>query len=146
VENIGILKPRNQAFGQRKKIMKAPIKNFVSGLIVLVFSTGFVWTIGCATRTPDPLAGWKSGPTAYEGNPFNKAITDDYRSYIQKLPSDERHSVSDFGVRFFENSTGQRAVRIEIGVHGTWWEHVLIYDKDNKRIRTIKYTNGGYRS
>ena len=126
--------------------MKAPVKNFISRLTFLVLSAALAWTAGCTTRTPDPLAGWKGGPTAYEGSPFNNAINDDYRSYIQNLPLKERNSVSDSAIRFFEGGAGQCAVRIEIGVNGTWWEHVLIYDKDNKRIKTIKYTNGGYRS
>ena len=47
---------------------------------------------------------------------------------------------------FFENETGQHAVQIRIGINGTSWEHILIYDKDNKRIKAIKYISGRYAS
>ena len=111
-----------------------------------VLLIAFVCAVGCATRTPDPLAGWKGGTTAYEGNPYDKTITDDYRNHIQKLPPAEKNFISDVEIRFFEDGTGRGAVKIEVGLNGIWWEHVLIYDKDNKRVKVIKYKNGGYRS
>jgi hypothetical protein len=99
---------------------------------------------GCATQkpVPDPLVGFHVSSL---GNlDSNKAITDDYKAYIQTLSPEERKYLGT--IFYFEDGTGQHAVRIEIGLSGTWWEHVLIYDKDDKRIKTIKYSSGGYRS
>jgi hypothetical protein len=31
-------------------------------------------------------------------------------------------------------------------LNGTAWNHVLIYDKDNKRVKVIKYVGYHYRS
>jgi len=72
------------------------------------------------------------------------AITRDYQDYIEKLPPEERRLVGS--VEFFEDGTGRQAVKITIDWHGTWWRHVLIYDKDNNRIRVIKHKSGSYRS
>jgi hypothetical protein len=98
---------------------------------------------GCAgfhTKTPDPLAGWKGD---FNEQP-NQVIVTDYQNYIQKLSPEERKfsRISDW----LEDGKGQHAIKIEIALNGTWWEHVLIYDKENKRIKTIKYSSGGYRS
>jgi len=61
----------------------------------------------------------------------NKPITDDYQDYIRNLSTDERKYAGP--IHYFEDGAGQHAVRITIGINGTVWEHVLIYDKDNKR-------------
>jgi hypothetical protein len=100
---------------------------------------------GCSASkpTPDPLVGFHVGDLRDLHN--NKAITDDYKDYIEKnLSAEERKYLGT--IFYFEDGTGQHAVKIEIGLNGTWWEHVLIYDKDNKRIKTIKYSSGGYAS
>jgi hypothetical protein len=102
-------------------------------LMAVAWALGF----GCASKpTPDPLAGWHSASQ----NP-NQTITDDYQNYIHTLSPDEQKFVAY--VECFEDETGQYAVRITIGLNHTDWEHVLIYDKDNKRIKTVKYISGG---
>jgi hypothetical protein len=100
--------------------------------------------VGCVTpaRHADPLAGWQF--SSLTNLDTNKAITDDYQDYIQKLSPEERKRLGI--VKFFADGTGQHAVKIEVGFKGTWWEHVLIYNKDNKRIKRIKYSSGAYRS
>ena len=35
---------------------------------------------------------------------------------------------------------------IMIGVNNKVWRHVLIYDKNNMRIKTVKYVSGDYHS
>jgi len=101
----------------------------------------------CSTtkHTPDPLAGWKY--LLHVGHShFDKAVVDDYTAYIQSLPPDEARLVERDSINEYEDNTGQHAVKIVIPLNGTWWEHVLIYDKSDKRIKVIKYSNGGYRS
>jgi len=44
------------------------------------------------------------------------------------------------------DGAGQHAVQIEVALNGKWWRHILVYDKNNKRIKTIKYSPGHYRS
>ena len=116
------------------------ITQFIFSFLLVMFLCGF----GCSSSkpAPDPLAGFHVSSL---GNlDSNKAITDDYKDYIQKLSPEERKFIGY--TEYFEDGTGQHAVKITIGLNGTVWEHVLIYDKDNKRIKTIKYSNGGYRS
>ncbi len=74
----------------------------------------------------------------------NKAVTDNYKDYIQKLPPEERKYAGP--IEYFQHGTGQHAVRITIGLKGTVWRHILIYDKDDKRVKAIKYASGNYRS
>jgi hypothetical protein len=122
--------------------MKTSVKSF--WLFLPILFAGFVWTVGCAglaRQHPDPLAGWKPD---FDSRPSDQAIEKDYQNYIQKLPTKERISAGP--VESFQDGTGQHAVRIIIGINGTVWENVLIYDKDNKRIKVIKYSNGGYAS
>jgi hypothetical protein len=109
----------------------------------ILLSAMFIWVTGCVAPkpTPDPLAGFYVSSLGNLDN--NKAIMDDYKDYIQKnLSAEERKYAGP--IFYFEDGSGQHAVRIEIGLNGTSWEHVLIYDKDNKRIKTIKYVAGHY--
>ena len=85
----------------------------------------------------NPIAGWKPD---FSPPPIYQAIEKDYNDYIQTLPPKERQSIGP--IVFFEDTSGQHAVEITIGLNGTNWEHVLIYDKDNKRIKIIKYISG----
>ena len=102
---------------------------------------------GCGTPkpAPNPLEGWHVRRPSF-ALPKDKVIEDDYNVYIQALPPEERQYVDKNSVWFLEDSTGQTAVQIKIPLHGTWWIHALIYDKDNKRIKTVKYKAGQYRS
>jgi hypothetical protein len=104
----------------------------------------FLCGFGCSSPKPmpDPLVGFHRADEADMDK--NKAITDDYRTYIHTLSPDEQKYAGP--ILFYEDGTGQHAVEIKIGLNNTVWEHVLIYDKDNKRIKTIKYSSGGYQS
>ena len=89
---------------------------------------------------PDPLAGFH----AASKNP-EQVIVDDYQNYIQKLLPEEKKYLG--AVFYFEDGTGQHAVRIESDINGKdCWYHILFYDKDNKRIKIIKYFYGSYSS
>jgi hypothetical protein len=125
-----------------KTLIKKSVKEF--SLILSVTFTALVLAVGCAAPKPmpDPLAGFHEVDIQHLDN--NRTIADDYKAYIQTLSPEERKYLGT--TFFYEDGAGQRAVKIEIGLNGTWWQHVLIYDKDNQRIKTIKYSNGGYRS
>jgi len=105
----------------------------------------FILVAGCASSdpTPNPLAGFNF---CFSPDPakLDKAIQADYLDYIQKLPTKERkfaYYASDF-----EDGTGRHAIAILIELNGTEWTHVLIYDRDNKRIKVTKYISGHYAS
>jgi hypothetical protein len=137
-------------------LMTARIKNSVNhfGLIFLVLVTTLFMTTGCGAwlmgshqpdryAPPDPLAGWNI-LFSHDYEKLDKAITEDYQNYIEKLPNGEGKFVGP--IQFFADETGQHAVRIEIALNGTDWAHVLIYDEENKRVKVIKYVSGHYRS
>jgi hypothetical protein len=103
-----------------------------------------IWTAGCATSklVPDPLANWQS--SSLDNLESNKVIMEDRQLYIQTLHLKPRDFVGAIG--FFENGTGQHAVSISIGVSGSYWRHILIYDQANQRIKVMVYEAGQYRS
>jgi hypothetical protein len=125
--------------------MKTQFKNLINNFtpVFLMFMTMFLFGFGCNTSkpTPEPLAGFH----AASKNP-DQTIVDDYQNYIQTLSPEEKKYLGPSPVSYFEDETGQHAAVSTIGLNGTWWRHVLIYDKDNKRIKTIKYASGNYRS
>lgn len=117
------------------------------------------------TPTPDPLKSWKPAgaigckvgymSATIETLPGYKAISDDVQIFVNKLPvdttrydpnvnSDRRICYWIDRMTFFQDGTGQHAVKIEIPWKGTYWNYVLIYDKENKRIKKIKYSSGHY--
>ncbi len=94
-------------------------------------------------RHSSPLKDWKEvrrGPN--ESCPFGKIVAADYQSYIQELSQKKKNSVTVIG--FLEDGTGQRAVQIGFILDGTGWEHVLFYDKNNKRVKLIKFVSNYY--
>jgi len=105
-----------------------------------------VWTNGCSIfgHRPDPLSGWNALVGGRELDEFEEASGNDYKDYVQKLSPEERDEIITQPF-FFKDGTGQHAIKIEIPLNGTWWVHVLFYDKDNKRIKVIKLKNGSYR-
>jgi hypothetical protein len=101
--------------------------------------------VGCTSLVhhSDPLAGWHHS-FSQDPSKLDEVIVDDYQDYIHQLPARERKYVGD--IFFFEDGTGQHAVRISIPLDGTEWAHILIYDKNGKRIKVTKYRAGRYRS
>ena len=137
-------------------IMKIP------SFILLV--AAFVFVAGCESTTNPLAAGWKSvAPIGCKGGemsatidtlPGYKAISDDVQVFVNKLPirkdpfgfGDRRYCYWIQAVTLFEDSTGQHAVKIEIPLDGTYQNYVLIYDKSNARIKTIRFASGHYAS
>jgi hypothetical protein len=111
---------------------------FALTLCAMIFS-------GCSLFYPppahDPLAGWQKD---YTQRPSDKIIEKDYQDYIQKLSPKEKRNLGP--ITCYEDGTGQHAVEIAVGINGRYWRHILIYDKDNKRIKTYKYPTGYYES
>lgn len=96
----------------------------------------------------DPKAGWKGVNISkiLENKEPDSVITKDYQDYIENLPANMKGSVSIWPLDFyFEDGKGRHAVKIRIAVNGTWWQHVLMYDQNDKRIKVIKYISGHYR-
>jgi hypothetical protein len=111
---------------------------FILAICAMIIS-GFSCSSPIPTR--DPLVGFHPAFTFTPDS--NKTITNDYKNYIQTLSPEERKSPS---VHFFEDGKGQHAVDIIIGLNGRWWRHILIYDRSDKRIMTIKNATGYYAS
>jgi hypothetical protein len=118
--------------------------NIIQLSFCVLLAGSFCWN-GCelfASHT-NPIAGWEVAD--YVGQP-NEMIVKDYQDFIQTLPAKEKSLVDSASISYFKDATGQHAIKIEIPQNGIWWEYVLIYGKDNERIKTVKYTSGGYRS
>ena len=138
MEDCGILKQTKGRF--MKQIIKySNCCRLFLALCMMVLS-------GCSCTspkpTPDPLAGFHHADEADMDK--NKAITDDYKAYIHTLSPEEQNNAGP--ILFYEEGTGEHAVKLQVGINGTEWVHVLVYDKDNKRIKTIKYSIGHYAS
>lgn len=102
--------------------------------------------VGCATSpNPNPLTGWKV-LASHDSEKLDQTIKDDYRGYIQKELVPKKYFIDDENIWYYADNFGQHAVRIEVPTRGTYREYVLIYDKDNRRIKTIKYSAGNHRS
>ena len=106
---------------------------FILALCVMVVSG-----CSCTTTKQDPLAGWQK---TYGEVPSQ--IVKDYQDYIQKLPPEERNYVGP--VFYYKDSTEQQAVTFEVDKYGKdVWNHYLFYDKNNKRIKAVKFYRGQY--
>jgi hypothetical protein len=131
----------------------------IPSLILLV--AAFVLVSGCES-TKNPLVGWKfvasisyksaEMSAAIDTLPGYKAITDDVQVFVNKLPidkdpygfGDRRYCYWMEAVTLFEDGTGRHAVKIEIPLDGTYQNYVLIYDKSNVRIKTMRFATGHY--
>jgi hypothetical protein len=136
--------------------MKTPTQKqkFHAGLISLflaVFLTAGcgAWLMKPSSKTisqqPDPLTGWKF-LFSQDREKLSKMIEDDYQSFIQQLPPEEKKYIGD--INFYEDATGRHAVSIEVFSNKTsaLWYYALIYDKNNTRIKVAKYGYSRYQS
>jgi hypothetical protein len=107
------------------------------GVFIITFALGF----GCnsSNQKPNPLAGWQ-----IDFKPPAPAIEKDSKDYMEKLPPEEK-KYAGWGNNY-KDGTGQHAVVIEIDLKPNAWYHVLIYDKDDKRLKVIKYIDHQFRS
>ena len=129
---------------------------FILCLIFTVFVCGF----GCTSSkpAPDPLVGWKSigtvGFKAHEMSadieviPNHKAISDDVQKFVNNLPvlhGPDYDPVTrrycywlEYPMEFFEDGTGQHAVRFQMEFGGLGLRYVLFYDKSDARTKVVK--------
>jgi len=123
--------------------MKKTPRQLISYLtLVITLAAVAIFGCRCATTKPNPLDTFHF--SSLDNLSLNKAITDDYKIYIKTLTAVEQKNI--LGVDFYEDEEGKHAVKIEIGIDGTWWSHVLIYNSSNTRIKVMKYSPGTYRS
>ena len=112
-----------------------------SKIFVCTFVVVLTFAFGCypSKPTPDPLEGFHVAGKFDPDSNSNKAINEDSKNYIQTLSPKERDMA---GREFFEDDNGRHAVRIYYTLNDNNWVHVLIYDKNNHRIKAIKYVSG----
>jgi hypothetical protein len=109
----------------------------------------------------DPLKDWRSWTLRDEelppaddrfGNTLSKnlpvehpsldgAIKEDYQKYLNKH---EPNYFESGPSTFYEDGTGQHAVRLRVGRDGYYWIYTFIYNKSNARTKIFKYANGRY--
>lgn len=121
-----------------KKITK--LSSFA--VIALTLCATVIFGCRCTPKSSDPLAGFRID-ALYTPN-SNKAIEDDYKDYIQKLPPDEKKYARVNG--YYIDNAGEHAVVVEVDLNGTAWYHALFYDKNNKRTKVTKYVGYHYMS
>jgi|GEM_PF-1316309 len=128
--------------------MKTQFQNLIIKFapVFLMLVTMFICGCGCNTAktTPDPLAGWtfkpfpgsELPPYGHNTNHLDKVIIDDYQNFIKT-----NGLLGGGPAGFYEDGMGQHAVRFEAFPpdENASWQYVLIYDKENKRIKEIKY-------
>ena len=100
---------------------------------------------GCTPRT-NPLKGWH-GITAFVDAPVPDAIRHDAQDWFDSMSSIPKpgHGVDGL-ITYWEDGTGQHAVVVEAYREGICWRYALIYDRDNRRIRVLKYSTGFHQS
>jgi hypothetical protein len=117
--------------------MKTPRTGFCVLLTVLTL------TVGCVTK--DPLRGWKLvGSTLWglrDTLPINKVILNDAHHFVGESAGGD---ITISRVYYFEGKSGQHALKLTSMFDTRYWNYVLIYDKDNARVKTIKYSSGRY--
>jgi hypothetical protein len=103
-------------------------------LIVAPLMALFLMT-GCGNPTPNPIASWH--PLDIDKLNDNKQICGDYKDYLQRLPNAQQGNIGIIG--YFKGGDGQHAVSIQIFEknENASWQHTLIYDQQNKRIKAV---------
>jgi hypothetical protein len=114
-------------------------------LSVLLLLAALLSAGGCGPRS-DPLKGWKKWGAGGSYH-LDKAIMEDFRAYVESLPSPEREigkAADDY--LFCEDGTGKHAIELDVSHDGKHWKHVVIYDTNNRRVKVIRYWSGRYSS
>ena len=110
-------------------------------MVIIILMAACVGTGGCVSSR-NPLKDW----SPCRSDAVNESVKVDYHDYIKKDLLPKNYFINESNIWFYQNGTGQHAVRIEIPADGIWLERVLIYSKNGERLRVIKYSAGHYRS
>ena len=107
----------------------------------------FLMALGGCTQHSDPLKNWQDLGWLSQAE-VPEMIRQDARAYFRTLPDRLRTKAekSDWAVSYLEDGTSQHAVVLEDGHNGEYWRYALIYDRDNRRIKVLKYSTGSYMS
>ena len=107
----------------------------------------------CAPPVPhnDPMQGWQEVRTFaepfYKTVPIPKTIRQDVQAFIRTLSGQEKYDTeADFNELYWEDGTGQHAVVFNVPHDGEHWHYALIYDRNNRRVKVLKYSTGSYMS
>ena len=106
--------------------------------------TAFIMAAGCVPKpTPNPLVGWQRD---YNTRPDDPIIEKDCNDFMQTFQPVGQRPAQVTGI--FKDGAGQHAANIEIFEYhkNASWQYFLIYDKDDKRIKVIKYGYCRYQS
>jgi hypothetical protein len=123
--------------------VKSIVKYSKRVTIVLALCAAVVSGSRCSiSKAPDPLAGFYVD--ALHGPDSNNTIATDYKTYIQKLSPEEKKYVGP--ITLYTNKNSEHVVVVEVDLNGTAWYHALFYDKNDKRIKVIKYVGYHYMS
>ena len=123
------------------------MKNIIKwrSLVAIMLALCAAVILGCGCNilniNRDPLAGWKR-----VDGPDDPVMMKDCKNFIDQF---KPHGQRPSGVEgFYENDAGQYALNVEIFKYhsNASWMYLLIYDKDGKRIKVIKYGYGAYHS
>ena len=144
MDNCGLLAVKTNIM----KLFHRHVKSF--SVVVCTLLAAVLWTAGCATNS-NPIEGWtfrpfpgfEMPPYGHNTNHLNKAITDDYQTFIAQ---NKLYAAAITG--FYEDGTGQHAVQFEAFPpnQNASWQYVLVYDNKNKRIKAVKYGRIRYQS
>jgi hypothetical protein len=94
--------------------------------------------------TYKPLPGWELPPLGHNTNHLDGSITKDYQTFIG-----DHHLTARPVTGYFEDSTGQHAVQFDAFApeeENVEWTYVLIYDKNDKRVKVVKFNYRRYQS
>lgn len=133
------------AGGMRANMIMNQLKMLLRRFVFPVTLLSLMYAAGCVglARNSNLLEGWKMCHSQ-DPRDLDKAIRDDYQDYIKGMPARQRKYIGI--INLFEDGKGQRAVKIEVDWDGTWLEHVLFYNSQNQRVKTIRYKYGHYAS
>jgi hypothetical protein len=112
--------------------------------LFILLAASICWT-GCemfASHT-NPLVGWQKD---YNSRPGDQVIEKDCNDFIKTFQPVGERPAQITGL--YKDGTGQHAANIEIFKYhqNASCQYFLIYDKDDKRIKVIKYGCGSYQS
>jgi hypothetical protein len=121
---------------------------FTGLILIMLVSILFICRPVTSKSISDPVAGWAFQtfddflPSSQRHHyHLDSAITDDYHNFIKTNNLNLMGAITGY----YEDGNGQHAIEFVASppkLNATW-NYVLIYDKDNKRTKVIKYNYSG---